>query len=271
MSEFGTELKRLRLEAGLRQIDLVTQLGQVIARSTLAGVESGRELPSIKLWSALREVRPEWTETLRPLYEHSREQPVTSAGGSLSSLAGPFSLVEARYVYIFRDGPAPEEIIEVRQVRALKDGADSYVLRMATDGPESELDAEVLWGGTLGQSVVKHDLGQTVILHRLDFDHPVRKGEVYSFGLRSRVTKEEDPPTSVELNYTIPVSLASLHLNFRGPSPRQAWRFGPLADAWLAEAPEVMHAGQLQLRQGSVSAYFRNPSLNAEYGIAWAW
>lgn len=271
MSDFGPELRRLRLEASLRQVDLVDELGHVIARSTLAGIESGRELPSLRLWSALRERRPEWVATLQPAFDNARSSSSTPAAGSLSSLAGPFSLVEARYIYTFRQYRSPDEIIEVRRVRALKDGADAYVLRMNTDGEGSELDAEVLWGGTIAQNAVRHTPGQTMFLHRLVFDHPLRKGEVYSFGLRSWISKEDDPPTWVDLRYTIPIAEASLHLNFLGTRPRKAWRFGPVADPRLANEPGVAAAGQLEFRGGCVSTYFPNPSLHAEYGVAWDW
>mgnify|MGYP000929362662 CR=1 FL=1 len=271
MAPFGDELRRLRTTAGMRQSDLTEALGRVVARSTLANVESGRELPSARLWSAIQRELPDWAEALQSHYDYAREPQISGADNPLATLAGPFSLTEARYVYTFREHRAPEEIVEVKHVRALKDGADGYVLRMNTDGPSTELDVEVLWGGVIEQSVVRHDGGQTVLLHRLAFDRTLRRGETHSFALRSWITKEDTPPNKVDLRYTIPISLASLHLNFLGPTPRRLWRFGPLADAIMATDPDLAHGQDIYLRNGSASAYFDRPSLNAEYGIAWTW
>lgn len=268
--DFGAELRRLRTTAGMRQTDLVDTLHGVIARSTLANVESGRELPSPRLWSAIQGDLPRWVEPLHAHYESAR-RPQPSVDNPLATLAGPFSLVEARYVYTFREHHAPEEIIEVRQVRALKDGADGYVLRMDTDGPGSELDLETLWGGTIEQSVVTHDPAQTVFLHRLVFDRPLRKGETHSFALRSWITQEDKPPTWVDIRYTIPIGAASIHLNFLGPAPHRVWRFGPLAGAIMATGPELAHGQEIRLHRGAATARFPRPDLNAEYGIAWAW
>lgn len=146
MSDFGRELKRLRMDSGMRQQDLTESLSGVVARSTLASVESGRERPSARLWAALQGVYPQWS-SLGPLYLESRagrERPGTGAGLSTAPLAGPFALEESRITYTWRDHRVPEEIVEVRRVRALRDGADSYVLKLKTDGSETGIDAEVL-------------------------------------------------------------------------------------------------------------------------------
>lgn len=273
MPPFGEELRRLRMTSGLRQIDLVEALDHVIARSTLASVESGREAPSPRLWASIEKARPDWALALRPAFAEARSivSPPAAAAGALTSLAGPFALEEARFVYTFREHHAPEEIVEVRRVRALKDGADAYVLRMSTDGPTSELDIEVLWGGHLTETAVRHHQGQTVFLNRLVLDHPLRKGDLYSFGVRSWLTKEDDPPEDVCLSYTIPIAEASLHLNFLGPVPAKVWRFGPLADSAFTRDPDVANAGALPLTEGRVSSYFFKPNLHAQYGIAWEW
>jgi transcriptional regulator with XRE-family HTH domain len=274
MAEFGQQLRQLRLESGYRQSDLVDKLDKVIARSTLASVESGREHPSARLWAALERELPVWAETLRPAYTAAVDARNENIGGSpFTTLAGPFALVEARYVYVFREHPAPEEIIEVRRVRALRDGADAYVLRLDSDGATSDFDAEVMWGGQLTNSVSMHHDGNTTVLHRLEFDRKLRKGDIYSFALRSWVAGEDDPPKCIGLSYTIPISEASLHLNFFGPVPSTIWRFGPVVDSALGEDPksEWARRGRLEPRRGAVSAYFENPRLNTEYGVAWVW
>ncbi len=271
MSTFGAELRRLRIATGMRQVDLAETLENVIARSTLANVEADREPPSARLWAAIQRQRPDWVAHLQSHYDYARNPQPDGAETRWATLAGPFSLTEARYIYTFREHRAPEEIIEVKHVRALKDGADGYLLRMSSDGPSTELDLEVLWGGIVDQSVARHADGQTIFLHRLAFDRPLRKGETCSFALRYWITKEDTPPNRVDLRYTIPINLASLHLNFLGPTPRRLWRFGPLADATLATDPGLTHGNDLELRSGSTSAYFDRPNLNAEYGIAWNW
>lgn len=44
-------------------------------------------------------------------------------------------------------------------------------------------------------------------------------------------------------------------------------------DAALGEDPnsECPERGRIEPRDRSFSAYFENPHLNTEYGIAWAW
>ena len=273
MSIFGENLKNLRLAAGLRQEDLVKQLDGVVARSTLASVESGRERPSPRLWSALERALPEWAAQLQPEYRVARGESDAAPNGDLrwANPAGPFTLDGARYVYTWRDHRAPEEIIEVRQVRALQDGADAYVLKLDTDGIDSELDAEALWGGRTDQSLVRHEDGRTLVMHRFVLDRPLRRGETTSFALRSWITKECDPPSVVTLTYTIPIREAALHLNFLGPRPSSVWRFGPLADDALARDPDVAARGRVPENGRQASAYFRKPSLNTHYGMAWEW
>lgn len=50
----------------MRQQDLVDALDRVIARSTLANVEVGRENPSARLWAAINDKLPEWVPQLEP-------------------------------------------------------------------------------------------------------------------------------------------------------------------------------------------------------------
>ena len=274
MAGFGSELRRLRLSAGLRQADLVEVLERVIARSTLASVESGRELPSPRLWAAIGRALPTWVEELQPLFEAARgTQPAEDAGSSLlqTPLAGAFALEEARYIYTWRDHEVPEEIVEVRRVRALRDGEDAYVLRLKTDAETSEMDTEVLWGGRIDDSLTRHLNGRTLFLHRFVFDRPLRRGEVFTFGLRSWVSREDDPQSSVALRYTIPIVEASLHFNFLGRLPGRVWRFGPLADEGLAKDDEVVSAGVIEPVGRSVSSYFAKPALAACYGMGWDW
>ena len=117
MSEFGAALGRLRSEAGLRQQDVSDRLAGNFARSTLANVESGRERPSARLWKALQDAFPEWTEQLAPTFEAGRAPGVPAAADDsfLAEVGVPFAIEEVSYVYTWRDHRAPEEIIEVRR------------------------------------------------------------------------------------------------------------------------------------------------------------
>ncbi|PFG15630.1 helix-turn-helix protein [Propionicimonas paludicola] len=273
MSEFGQQLRALRLGQGFRQADLADKLHGAVARSTLASVESGRTSPSPRLWAALENELPEWAACLEPAYASTQSYVAEPPADSpFAELAGPFVLVDARYVYVFREHRAPEEIIEVLRVRAMRDGADAYVLHLdgvSASGPE----VEILWGGRITDAAPSHGDRKTSALHRIAFDHRLKKGELYSFAVRSWVAHVDTPPNCVGLCHTIPVSRASLQLNFFGPTPAKLWRFGPVVDGTLAEDPASAWAqhGPLEVQSGCVSACFENPRLNTEYGIAWQW
>lgn len=109
----------------------------------------------------------------------------------------------------------------------------------------------------------RHETGRTLFMHRFVFDRSLRRGDVFTFGLRSWVTSEEDPPTNVSLLYTIPIGEASLHFNFLGPRPAALWRYGPIPDDAFAKDPEVAASGRIEPTHPSVSSYFIKPELNA--------
>lgn len=271
MSSFGSQLRSLRGSHGLRQQDLVGKLGGVVARSTLAGVESGHQAPSVKLWTAIQSEFSDWIPELEQLFIEARN---TDPGPSLDllqlSAAGPFAVEESRCIYTWRDHHVPEEIIEVRRVRALRDGADSYILKMNTEGEDAAVDVEVLWGGRLQETVSRHHGGRTVILNRFTLDRPLRRGEVFTFAVRTWMVAQATPPDNVTLHITEPVEQAAIHFNFLGPLPTRLWRFGPLADPVLARAPEVIRAGERPVT-ASFSCYFPKPVRGAEYGLSWDW
>lgn len=271
MGEFGAELKRLRAAAGLRQQDLSARLGGAFARSTLANVESGRERPSVRLWQALQDTFPEWTDSLAPAYAGLRPDP-EGAPPAMGELGGPFTLEEVSYVYTFRDHRAPEEIIEVRRVRALRDGAAGYGLKFSTDSAAFEMETEALWGGYLDTSLRINGSGDTLYLTRFAFDRTLRRGDHHSFAVRSWITRDEDPDTAVTMGFTLPVGRATIHLNFLGPTvPASSWSFGPLADELLIPTHPEDGTPVAPLPNHSLSVSFPRPVPGSLYGVAWAW
>lgn len=185
MSEFGQQLRNLRLAKGWRQRDLVDQLGGTFARSTLANVESGREAPSSRLWVALQERLPAWTEHLAPYAPaRSAERRSLTSTTTPALLGGPYLVESLRFVYIFRDSKSPEEIIEVRRVRATASAADGYGLKLSHTGRAGfRVDEEALWGGDLVDRDHYDSQNKTMYLRRMEFGRRLRRGQTHEFAV----------------------------------------------------------------------------------------
>lgn len=265
MESFGEALRTLRKDAGMRQVDLVEALDRVIARSTLANVEVGRERPSARLWSRIRTTFPEWTETLEPLI------PPHSPADEVFELSGPFHTIEANYAYTFRDHPSPEEIVQVRRVRATSDGAAEYGLKITSERTDFGLDSEPLFGGWIRRHEHHIDEQRSLYLTRFHFDRPLKTGEEHEFALRSWVA-QGDPGRSALVTFTLPTERARITLNFLGGRlPRAVWHFGPLADPMLVPSdgrgcPEVK-----AMDPGIYSLHLLHPKPSQCYGMGWAW
>jgi DNA-binding XRE family transcriptional regulator len=293
MSEFGVLLRELRRARGWRQQDLADALAGGFARSTLANVEAGRERPSARLWQLLREHIPAWEPQLAAAYKEvagelrtgspsdraglqasPRRQPAATPGSKdAGTLGGPFALERLTLAYTFRHSRAPEEIVEIRRVRALQDGASRYGLKLTrVDSPEFTVDEEALFGGSLSTGVHHRTRRGTIYLRRFDFDRILAKGDVHEFGVRSWVAQDPDPDTAVQMDFTMPVESASIHLNFYGPvRPAEVWTFGPIADDELT--PTTSDGGEstsINLA-GTVSMHLDQPQVGPVYGIAWRW
>ena len=275
MSEFGAALRRLRTEAGLRQQDVSDRLAGNFARSTLANVESGRERPSARLWKALQEAFPGWTDLLAPTFESGRAPsggPAAAEDSFLAEVGGPFAIEEVSYVYTWRDHRAPEEIIEVRRVRALRDGAATYGLRFNSDSESFEMETEALWGGYLDSALHLSRAGNSLYLSRFGFDRTLQRGERHSFAVRSWVARDDEPDHSIVISFTLPVARATIHLNYLGPvAPVSFWSYGPLADELLIPDSPVGGAPLRPLPNRSVTATFPHPVRGSKYGLSWAW
>jgi len=286
MSEFGAALARCRRARGWTQRDLVGQLAGQFSRSSVAGVESGREQPSPRMWSALAQVLPEAVEELRPLYEaarqalleramapRSRRVEADVAAPALTEICGPFAMEKLTLAYIFRESRAPEEIIESRRVRALRAGADNFVLKITHTGSvDFRVAPEVLWGGHIADEYERTAEGRSVHVSRVVFDHPLRRGEAHEFALRHWVERDPEPATEVMGEMAIPTQAAAIYLHFLGPvKPVQAWRYGPFADELLAPG-EPTERNVIPISAiGDATATFITPPVGACFGIAWTW
>lgn len=265
MESFGEALRTLRKDAGMRQVDLVEALGNVIARSTLANVEVGRERPSARLWNKVRCTFPEWTDTLEPLF------PSRSRVDETFELSDPFETVEANYAYIFREHPSPEEIVQVRRVRATRDGAAEYGLKITSERTEFGLDSEPLFGGWIHRDEHHIDERRSLYLTRFHFDRPLKTGEEHEFGLRSWVA-QGDPGRSALVTFTLPTERARITLNFLGRRlPRSVWSFGPLPDPMLVPAEGLGCSEVKALDHGIYCLNLHNPKPSQCYGMGWAW
>lgn len=288
MTSFGSELRRRRVAAGLRQVDLVEALGGSIARSTLANVEVGREPPTERLWGALLAHRPEWARELANLYETARRDTTRvrhanrrSPAPTLpldSDMDGSFLIQSVNYTYVFGHSRAPEEILEVRRVTALTSGVHSYALRFAHNNSTAlDLTQEALWGGQLGDHEIQRDDGTTVWLRRFDFDRRLRKGQTHEFALRSWIAADAEPEHAVCFDLTVPAREVTINLLFNGPHPPQ--------EVWSYEArPEVANPTEDEPpthpddpswlypdEDGRVHCRWRAPDLGVTHGVAWSW
>lgn len=271
MSEFGSRLKELRLAAGWRQEDLVYRLGGVFARSTLANVETGREPPSPKLWSTLVQQLPDWVDELSP---HLTKPPpkLATAGRVKQLLGGPFVVESVRFVYVFRDSKSPEEILEIRRVRATS-AADGYGLKLSHTGSDGfRVDEEVLWGGDLVDADHHDSTGRTVYLRRLHFGKTLRRGHSHEFALRSWVSRDPEPCTEIHVEMSIPCELIYLDAHFLGShTPASCWQFGPVADESLVPTRGDEEHSALTSDGRRASARFANPDPGALHGLRWEW
>ncbi|WP_121256250.1 helix-turn-helix domain-containing protein [Nocardioides ferulae] len=280
-TEYAAQLRALRTAAGLRQVDVCERLGGSIARSTLANLETGRESPSTRVRGLIADAFPEWRAALDAAYASDRASTAPAPGGALDVepaagsqlLGGPFVVESLILSYLFHDSRSPSEIIEARRVRARRNGADSYGLKMMhTESAAFSATSEPLWGGHLETTEHVHGAGRTVFVRRFVFDRRLRRGQSHDFALRTRIDTDPEPGTAVAFDLTIPAEQVTVQLGFRGSERPRGWSaFGPLVDN--AQVPE--HPGDAPRSSlpasGQVSAYFRNPELGTVYGIAWEW
>lgn len=288
VSEFGVLLRELREARGWRQQDLSEALDNKFARSSLANIESGREPPSARFWALLGEHLPDWQTRLTSAYEatgarqdrHREPTSVTAirtgsdAGDDPPVLGGPFTIEKLKLIYVFRHSKAPEEILEIRQVRAQRNGANRYGLKLtSTDSSELSIDEEAIFGGHL-ETTTHHRVGQhTIYLRSFEFDQALRRGQSHEFAVRSWV--DQGPiATAVNVDLTLPVKDVAIHLNFFGPAtPNALWSYGPVGDSDLVPTdPDASGARTLPLQpSGTASLYLSNPQTGPTYGIGWQW
>lgn len=282
MSDFGTCLRTLRLARGWRQQDLVEALEGGIARSTLANVESGREPPTPRLWLLLETHLPDWTPSLTECYRAAREavdrsrrdaHPSGESPGGGHVLGGPFVVEQFQLALVFRHSRSPEEVIEVRRVRATRSGADAYGLKFERVHQEGfRAETEALWGGSLESDEVVDVDGRTLHLRRVRFSRTLRRGQTHEFALRSWVQQDPEPGTYVNVAFPIPASAVALHLNFLGPEkPHECWHYGPLADEALLPEQAPLDTLLTPSPGGTVSHHLTGLEPGASYGIAWRW
>lgn len=261
---FGQALRAQRAAAGMRQADLVEVLDHVIARSTLANVEVGREKPSARLWQAICTHLPHWVAELEPHY--TPRNPAASAFAD----TGPFDIVHATDAYTFRDHRAAEEIIHVRRVRARAHGACRYVVRLVNDSEAFDVDVEPLWGGW----IERHERTPTPegIEHELHvrLDRPLARGEEGEFAMRSWVLRDV-ADNAISMSFSLPTTSASLSVTFAGRSPRQLW--GIETDDPLPSRDVPADDDRLLSLSagGNHTLRIRRPVPLRVYGIGWSW
>lgn len=273
---FGDGVRRLRTAAGLRQVDLAAELG--IGRSTLANIERNAEPPSVRVWTAIQDSRPDWVDPLRESYDRARKAAVSAhaeeapPGDSEEPfLGGPFALVSVAYTYVFEESHSPSEIIEVRTVKALEAGAHCFGVELGhSTGTGFRVDQQALWGGHLTSEVI-NEPGRTLLWRRFEFDRKLRMGQRHEFAMRSWVERDPEPGTAVIFNVTLPANLVTINLAFHGSvRPAAAWTFGPVGKR---EEPGIddPRSRRVKIGPAGVTARFRRPPPYDCFGLGWAW
>jgi transcriptional regulator with XRE-family HTH domain len=283
MSVFGEQLRLVRERHGLRQSDLVALFHDTFARSTIANVESGREAPSPRLWTALREAFPAEAESLEESYLAARRNVGSSRSGthpasrsgSESAASGTFVVERRDIALVFREAQVPEEILEVYHLQARQDGASSLVCKMwATQHEGFRLSPEVLWGGHIVEAEHVDRDGHTFVLREVTFGRTLRRGDRHAFALRSWVERAPSPPeTGIDVSPKHPTLVLGVHLAFLDRQPSSVWTYGPVADEALspssAGAPGARPAATFGV--GHYTAEFDSPQVGESYGVDWSW
>jgi transcriptional regulator with XRE-family HTH domain len=286
VSEFGEALRELRKRHGfVRQQDLAQSLGGEVARSTIANLEAGRQRPTPRVWALLAAALPaEAVTVLKPLYEQARAEQAASAaerrpakrarGGPV--VEPPPDYVFERYdvMYVLRESRSPEEIIEIRHVRALTKGAHDFGLSFSRDSAGFEVETEVLFGGEIVGLDVQELPGKTMIMQLLDFKLALRKGERHSFGVRYWVQRDpgEQGQGHVVVQSDYQMEAVGVHVNFWGvEKPKLCWAYQGLPDPAMAPGqPEVDQLLQAN-RHSMVRTNLRKPATGTCFGVAWQW
>jgi transcriptional regulator with XRE-family HTH domain len=281
---FGELLRQLRQRHGLRQTDLVARLPGRFSRSTVANVESGREAPSPRLWDAVQQTFPDDVPTLEQSYVAARRRVATGHEGAVSRrsdrweseypLGGPLVIERRDVAAVFRESRAPEEMLQVIDIRARQDGVSSFVMKMwATQQEGFRTTPEVLWGGEVVDAEHVDRDGRTFLMREISFGRALQRGERHTFAVRSWVERMPTPETGIVVSPTHPTGVVAVHLAFLGGQPAAVWAYGPVADDSLSPTsasdpgaiPTEFHGS------GRHSVVFERPEPGESYGVEWSW
>lgn len=281
MTNFGDGLRNLRQRHGLTQQGLSDAIDNELSRESIANIEAGRQAPSRTLWRSLEDHFPDDCRVLRPAYESARRRqgelrttarrhPPHSEPPSLL-LGGHLVMERLDIIYNFRESRAPEEIIELRHVRASRTGVRDFGLAYAhTESARYEQAPEVLFGGRLTSEQRQVAHGETLYFRRLDFGQTLQRGERHTFAMRYWAERDPEPSDSILVEMTMPTELVVLHVNFLGTRrPARIWWYGLLGDEALA--PGLPTPANELPDQDAVSAAFESPEVGLTFGMAWRW
>lgn len=254
----GQLLRALRTEHGLRQRDLASQVG--LSRSAWANIEAGREAASAQVIRRLIVAFPPWRESI----ESGIFFPAATA------LNPSFAIMELTIAYVFLESRSPSEILQIRRVRAIRSGAQYFVLGVGrTDEADFATDTQVLWGGRIVDQMVD-DVGRT--MQTVEFPQALRAGQVHEFALRSWVERDAAPDTDLVLTVTTSTEHARIHLVCQGrPQIAEAWAYGPVneTEGLPYDSP---HSHPLEVTPGApITAVFDQLTPGPTYGTSWRW
>ncbi|GAB3860469.1 hypothetical protein GCM10028801_23350 [Nocardioides maradonensis] len=275
MGEFAPALRQLRHSAGLTQEGLIKALDGEFARSTLANIEAGREVPSVRFFRAVSGRFPEWGSALSEPFGHARERLArhVTAGRdpqrtTLGPLGGRAVVEQLRTTYVVDGGPGSAEVVESRRIRATSSGVTGYVARFIT-GPGFEAEHEVTAGGELRATDLVADPAGTTVLCHIAFASPLQRGETHEFTTRSRV--HGGTTTTALLVPESTTTEAEIRLRFRGALPTGVESFGPVADRALLDAPEAMVRYRPVEVDHDVTVRFPGAAIALVHGVRWTW
>jgi hypothetical protein len=267
--EFDTEAHPGRYSSISGRLAVPLQRGEFDVGNHSAGAEAGK-----RNWN--RSVRG-----LADLIEKYIHELPGVAGWVASGAPSGYQPVKVRrlLVTVRLVGRVVTELLTEREIEALHDGVDRYVVRAYIESsPGATLTVEPVLNCAKGD-VRQVNIGRGVAAQKVEMvlPHSLSKGEGCFFA--TRVTRSglspDDPSTWEEIQVTSQgVDSLTMRVQFDQslPLPAHCWYFSALPDSDRLEPPAPHEGRNLRISElGYVEHRFGAGMAAAKYGLSWSW